>query len=450
MNIATQARAVFLFLSSIVLIACGGGGDGDSEPDVVQGQFIDSIVIGLRYSTPTTSGLTNDQGRFNYRAGETVRFYVGDVFIGEAKGQAVITPVELVSGAVDENNDQVINIAIFLQSIDDDGNEANGIRITAAANDEAAGRMVDFMQTASAFDADGSIQTLIGSMIASNGAAHALVSRDQARSALRGNLLGLLVGEYRGTFAGNDTGNWVAMVDASGDITGTSTSNEYGSDAISGTLSSSGEASISGTVGTSVFSGNFSRNGRASGTWTDTSSVSSGTFTGSRVSLMVGSEEARLPGCWNWSNDAYVVIERGGRAWNGLLPATWTADNIASGRYTLTWPPFVDTVSLSADGSRMSGSNNYGWPVTATRVSGEPSSILGEWLWNGVAPVTARADSTISGGGYSGTWSQSGENWLVVWPLVDSIRLSNDGNSLSLTNQFGAATATRDVNCTGG
>ncbi len=332
MNIATQARAVFLFLSSIVLIACGGGGDGDSEPDVVQGQFIDSIVIGLRYSTPTTSGLTNDQGRFNYRAGETVRFYVGDVFIGEAKGQAVITPVELVSGAVDENNDQVINIAIFLQSIDDDSNEANGIRITAAASDEAAGRTVDFMQTASAFDADGSIQTLIGSMIASNGAAHALVSRDQARSALRGNLLGLLVGEYRGTFAGDDTGNWVAMVDASGDITGTSTSNEYEPYDISGTLSSSGEASISGTVGTSVFSGNFSRNGRASGTWTDTSDGSGGTFTGSRVSVtpppagggtsgtlsISGNDSNAIGRSFSPSSDA-VIIDYG----TGVIVVNW-------------------------------------------------------------------------------------------------------------------------------
>ena len=336
MNIATQARAVFLFLSSIVLIACGGGGDGDSEPDVVQGQFIDSIVIGLRYSTPTTSGLTNDQGRFNYRAGETVRFYVGDVFIGEAKGQAVITPVELVSGAVDENNDQVINIAIFLQSIDDDGREANGIRITTAASDEAAGRTVDFMQTASAFDADGSIQTLIGSMIASNGAAHALVSRDQARSALRGNLLGLLVGEYRGTFAGDDTGNWVAMVDASGDITGTSTSNEYGSDAISGTLSSSGEASISGTVGTSVFSGNFSRNGRASGTWTDASDGSGGTFTGSRVSVTPPSGGVGDTGALSISgNDSNVI----GRTFS---PSPDPAIiNYGTGVIVVTWVQYV-------------------------------------------------------------------------------------------------------------
>jgi len=282
MSIATQARAVFLFLSSMLLIACGGGGGSDPESKVVQGQFVDSIVIGLRYSTSTMSGFTNDQGRFDYRAGEMVRFYVGDIFIGEAKGQAVITPVELVDGAVDENNDQVINIAIFLQSIDDDGNEANGIRITADASGEAAGQSVNFMLPASAFDADGSIQTLIGSMIARNGAAHAMATRDQARSALRGNLLGLLVGEFRGTFAGDDAGSWVATVDASGNITGTSTSNEYGSDAISGSLSSSGAATINGTVGTSVFSGSFSRNGRASGTWSDDDGAR-GTFTGSRV-----------------------------------------------------------------------------------------------------------------------------------------------------------------------
>ncbi len=289
MTIRTHIHVLLLIFASITLVACGGSGTSDDdEPRAAQGQFIDSIVTGLRYETPTTSGFTDEQGRFNYRTGETVRFFVGDVFIGEAVGQVIITPVELVNGAVDESNIQVLNIAIFLQSIDDDGDESNGIRITAAANDAAAGQVVDFTLAAGAFDANGSIQTLISSMIASNGVAHALVSRDQARSALRGNLLGLLAGEYRGTFAGDDTGRWAATVDASGDITGTSTSDTYGSDNISGTLSSSGEATISGTVGTSVFSGNFSRSGEASGTWRDGSDGSDGslgTFTGSRVSL---------------------------------------------------------------------------------------------------------------------------------------------------------------------
>lgn len=289
MTIRTYIRAGLFLLVSVTLVACGGGGSGGSSggvsPAALEGQFIDSIVIGLRYETPTESGFTDDQGRFNYRSGETVRFFVGDVFIGEAAGQAIITPVELVAGAVDETNTQVLNIVIFLQSVDDDGDESNGIRITTVANDAAAGQAVDFTLAAGVFDTDGAIQILINSITASNGVARALVPRDQARDAFRGSLLDLFAGDYRGTFAGDDSGSWVATIDASGNITGISTSDTFGADTISGTLSSSGQANISGTVGTAVFSGVFSRNGEAGGSWMDTDNNASGTFTGSRVSV---------------------------------------------------------------------------------------------------------------------------------------------------------------------
>lgn len=454
MKIEIHARAVFLVLALAFLVACGGSSSsGKDEPSVVQGQFIDSVVIGLSYKTATMSGFTDDQGRFSYRRGEMVRFFVGDVFVGEAMGQAIITPVELVAGAVDENNDQVLNIAVFLQSIDEDGDESNGIKITKAVNDEAVGKNIDFTLAAGDFDADGAIQILISSMIASNGAAHPMVSREQARNAFRVNLLGLLVGEYRGTFTGDDRGSWVARVDASGAITGTSTSEIYEvEDTISGTLSSSGEANMSGTVGTSVFSGNFSRSGQASGAWTN-ADEDSGTFTGRRVSSIIPpdtSEEAKLPGCWNWSNGVYIVIDADGTARNGLVNATWISDDIAEGRYTITWPPIVDTVSLSADGRKLNGTNTFGFPITATRVSGGLSGIEGEWSWNNIILVTARSDSSISGNGFSGTWSKSGDNWLVAWPVIDSVLLAADGNSLSLRNQFGTATATRDKSCMGG
>ncbi|HHJ15681.1 MAG TPA: hypothetical protein ENJ80_03190 [Gammaproteobacteria bacterium] len=284
MTIRTHIRAVLFMLAPLILAACGGGGSGSNvSAAAVEGQFIDSIVIGLRYETPTTSGFTDEQGHFNYRPGETVRFFVGDIFIGEAVGQALITPVELVAGTVDENDSQVLNIVVFLQSVDDDGDESNGIRITTVANDATAGQTVDFTLAEGVFDTDGALQVLINTITASNGMARGLVPRDQARAVFGGNLLGLLAGEYRGTFTGDDTGNWVARVDANGNITGISTSDSFGADAISGALSSSGQANISGSVGTAVFSGIFSRSGEAAGSWQDDDGAT-GSFTGSRVS----------------------------------------------------------------------------------------------------------------------------------------------------------------------
>lgn len=115
-----------LFASTLFIAACGG----DSTSTIKQGQFIDSAVEGLRYVSGSQSGTTDASGRFYYEDGNTVQFYVGKIFIGEAMGDTVITPVELVEGASDTTHPTAINIARFLQTLDDDGNPENGIMNT--------------------------------------------------------------------------------------------------------------------------------------------------------------------------------------------------------------------------------------------------------------------------------------------------------------------------------
>ena len=113
-----------------------------------RGQFVDSPVAGLSYKTPTRSGVTDADGRFEYRAGENVEFSLGNTVLGEADGKARITPFDLVSldtvpvgmreiGRAlwrDPNRAliRVVNITIFLQTLDRDGDPANGIEITPA------------------------------------------------------------------------------------------------------------------------------------------------------------------------------------------------------------------------------------------------------------------------------------------------------------------------------
>jgi len=275
---------IFLFLiTSIILTGCGGGGGGDTPPVEQRGQFIDSIVSGLRFETATTSGYTNVQGQFSYQVGETIRFFVEDVFIGEALGQAIITPVELVIGATDENNIQVQNIVMFLQSIDDDGDESNGINITGLANDAAQGQSVDFTLAAGVFETDGAIQILISNITSANGTARTMVPRVQARESFRTNLIALFAGDYQGNFTGDDTGTWTATVDSNGGITGLRKSDNFGDAGISGSVASSGQSKISGTVDTVVFSGIFNRNGDVSGTWQD-DDATTGSFSGRRIS----------------------------------------------------------------------------------------------------------------------------------------------------------------------
>lgn len=139
----------FPLVSMLLLSACGGSGGGssanNSEPQVQTGAFIDSAVEGLRYSTPTRSGMTNANGEFQYLVGETVTFSVGAIELGSAPGQAQVTPFSLFASSRPPTNrnqissrlndgavtdlDRAINVATFLVSLDSDGNPDNGINL---------------------------------------------------------------------------------------------------------------------------------------------------------------------------------------------------------------------------------------------------------------------------------------------------------------------------------
>ena len=122
-------------------------------------------VAGVTYKTATQQGVTGLDGSFQYEEGETVRFSVGDTLLGEVKGKAKVTPFDLADSPVltginitwalvgepwdrgDYEGDPfpnlfitdtlvevnpfhtVINIAVFLQSLDHDAAPDNGIEI---------------------------------------------------------------------------------------------------------------------------------------------------------------------------------------------------------------------------------------------------------------------------------------------------------------------------------
>ena len=79
----------FVVLFIFLLTACSSGGGGGGSNGLRTGRFVDGPVSGLYYETATQAGQTDAQGTFEYRSGETVRFYVGDILIGEATGAAL-------------------------------------------------------------------------------------------------------------------------------------------------------------------------------------------------------------------------------------------------------------------------------------------------------------------------------------------------------------------------
>ena len=340
MTIKTYIRTLLSLLAIITLTACGGGSSGSPDNGQAveqQGQFIDSVVNGLRFETASTSGLTDGQGQFSYRTGETIRFFVGDIFIGEAIGQAIITPVELVVGARDETNFQVQNIVMFLQTLDDDANQSNGITITSATTSAAQGQSINFALGSGVFEANGAIQILISNLTGVNGVARALIARTQAIKTFKSNLIALFAGDYQGSFNGDDTGSWTATINNSGIITGLRKSDNFGDATIAGTVASSGQSKIGGTVDSVIFSGIFNRNGNVSGSWLDNDG-SSGTFSGRRIATpATGTTPTPINkfGSLVVSGDDSMII---GAIYNPNLPPVIVKDTIANtGAVTVNW-----------------------------------------------------------------------------------------------------------------
>ena len=163
-----------------------------------------------------------------------------------------------------------------------------------------------------------------------------------------------------------------------------------------------------------------------------------------------------LVGCWQWGNGATIVIKRDGSMTAAPFTGHWRRDPSGSTdasrtAYKFTWPNPVDTVTMSPDGARMMGSNQYGVAVTASRVSGGPQ-FPGVWKWGEVAVVQVNADGSVTLGPLAGSWvlADAGRRiYRVTWPPIeDSVQLSADGTSIRGMNQYGAAVSgTRMSGC---
>jgi hypothetical protein len=166
-NIKTGFSFNFLILASINILAftflssCGGGGDA---PISITGVFWDSPVNGLKYGANPSGLYGTTGGKFICKEGDTIGFYVGDVALGQTLCKEIVTPIDLVPGAIDETdpteNPIVTNIARFLQSLDNDLNPYNGIFISIDTTEEVTGRPIDITNPELDFDNDADLEAL--------------------------------------------------------------------------------------------------------------------------------------------------------------------------------------------------------------------------------------------------------------------------------------------------
>lgn len=143
-------KKLLLIFISLLLVACGSNNSNNNiVTSVLTGKFLDSAVSNLDYKTQTQSTTTNTKGEFNYRAGEIIIFSIGSLDLRSTEATAIITPLTItpltIAATTNINANEVVNIALLLQSLDKDNNHDNGLQITDAAKTRASIMMVIMM-----------------------------------------------------------------------------------------------------------------------------------------------------------------------------------------------------------------------------------------------------------------------------------------------------------------
>jgi hypothetical protein len=116
-------NAVVIVGVALSLVACsGGGGDGGggtpAAAPTLTGTFVDAPVAGLPYATSSgLSGVTNLQGQFSYRSGDTVQFSYGQTVLGSIPAVPQVTPWTVFGlNSPDTADPRWINLARLLQT----------------------------------------------------------------------------------------------------------------------------------------------------------------------------------------------------------------------------------------------------------------------------------------------------------------------------------------------
>lgn len=139
-----------LILVVLMLGACSSSSSKE-DPKYLSASLIDSAVEGVAFKSSTNDGFTGKDGTFIYSIDDAfVTFRVGGAYFGNFELNNLhrdkkILITELVGVARDNSNDErVVNILRFLQSLDEDSNPSNGISISAKTRESLKDETLDF------------------------------------------------------------------------------------------------------------------------------------------------------------------------------------------------------------------------------------------------------------------------------------------------------------------
>lgn len=195
--------AVFSLLSlagaDCAFVARSGSGTGHEDKEqgdggglivvINDGRLVDGPVQGVRYTSGSLSGITGSDGEFQYEEGNTIRFSIGEIALGEVvKARAFMTPIDLVSGGT-LDTPAVINIARLLQSLDSVPGDSRitiprVLRAAAVGNNES---LASAIQSLDYSDDDAFVNAaaqLVATLTAAYGFTAVLVDAESARQHL--------------------------------------------------------------------------------------------------------------------------------------------------------------------------------------------------------------------------------------------------------------------------
>lgn len=195
-----------------LLAACGSdSSDSPSTPPATAaaatytGTLTDSAIAGIAYTTSSgLSGVTDADGHFNFKVGDTVTFKLGSLELGTltpSGTEETVTPIDLVNTFTEldaaTRKNLVTNLLVLLQSVDADGDASNGITIPAAVSTALTGTVSEGLGVALASDPltfyGG---TALADLNAASGSGVAPVSPDAALAHFRDQFLANLNGTY--------------------------------------------------------------------------------------------------------------------------------------------------------------------------------------------------------------------------------------------------------------
>lgn len=397
----TTYTNVVITVGSIISI-----GGNSAAPGGVTGAgilLVDAPVQGISYTSGNTTATTGADGSFTYEVGNTVTFMLGDIVLGtvtpSSSTTAIITPVELVTGAVDTTNTTAQQVAVLLQTLDSDSNPANGIQIDVATVQAATGQLVDFTNPASV----NAVLNAIAPGVTIVSEAQATINMNSARQAASA---GYYTGNWSGTCvlaSGNEAvhGTWTGDFSASGVVSATGIEltpaaaglNGFPTFAISGSRTPAGifGATSPGTTGAmaTTWSGVATLDGTVSGTWSRPAFNSptvihpacSGTFSGVKSVNVVATFAGAYQGSFSGTDSG---------SWSASVDS---AGNITGAGTSALVGPFTiaGTVTNNGNATMAQNQGNVSTGAVFNGIFNAYGGVSGSW-----------SDTGVSSGSFSG------------------------------------------------